>query len=98
MDVDDSWSWRSRKHLPDLRLRQMFRIEGQDTRLLGFDHGLQHLRGGDHGFGPPVGATHDVLLNDRDSLDGHFHAEIAPGDHDAVRHVENLIELVETRC
>ena len=59
------------------------------------DHGLQHLRGGDDRFSPPVGPAHDVLLHDRDSFDGHFHAQIAARDHDAVRRVENLVEPLQ---
>ena len=35
-----------------------------------------------------------LLLNAGDFLHGDFHAHVAPGDHDAVRHLEDVVDIV----
>ena len=58
-------------------------------------HGFEHLGGGDHRLRAQVGAPHDVLLDDRDALDRHLHAQVAARDHDTVRLRQDLVEPVE---
>jgi hypothetical protein len=58
-------------------------------------HGLQHLSRSDDGFGAQIGAVHDVLLNEGDPLNGHLHAEIAAGNHDPVRRIQNFIKPLQ---
>ena len=59
-----------------------------------FDHGFQHLGGGDDGLSPSSGAPDDMLLEDRDLLGRKLDAQIATRDHDSVGSLQNFFETV----
>ena len=60
----------------------------------GFDHRLEHLRGGDDRLAPGAGTANHVLLNDRDFFRGNFDAQIAAGDHHSVGGLENFFQMI----
>ena len=47
------------------------------------------------GLPPRGGAADDVLLDDGNFFGGHFDAEIAAGDHDAVGDFEDVVEVID---
>merc|ERR1719423_77292 len=62
------------------------------SRLL--HHRLQHLSGADDGLADLVALCNDHLLRDKNFFSGNFNAEIATGDHDAVRLLDDLVDIV----
>ena len=67
-------------------------------RRRGGHHRLQHLRGRDHRDAELDALPHDRLLQVRHVLERAVDAEVAPGDHDRVRHGEDLGEVPERRA
>ena len=63
-----------------------------------FDHGFEHLRCGDDALAFLAAGGNDVFLNVGELFEGDFHAEIAAGDHDALRLVDDLFEVVDARA
>lgn len=57
-------------------------------------HGVQHLGCRYHLLSSTVHLPDDRLLDDRDTLQRNLHAHIASRDHDAVRRLYNLINVV----
>src|SRR5579864_5194965 len=71
-------------------------IAGLGARGAGvFDHGFEHLGGGDDRLAPGGGAADDVLLNDGNFFGSHLNAEIAAGDHDSVGGFENFFQMID---
>ncbi len=58
-------------------------------------HGFQHLGGGDHRFGLHIGLVHDSFLNDSHLFDGNFNAQIPPGNHDTISHLEDGLKIIQ---
>ena len=58
------------------------------------DHGLEHLSGGDNEPAFPAGAADDGFLDPRHLFERHFDAEIAAGNHDAISHTENWLDVL----
>ena len=56
-------------------------------------HGVQHLGGGDDLLAGQIGLFDEFLLDDRDLFQGNFYAQVAAGHHDAVGHVDNLVDI-----
>mmetsp|Transcript_4182 Transcript_4182/g.13448 ORF Transcript_4182/g.13448 Transcript_4182/m.13448 type:complete len:385 (+) Transcript_4182:695-1849(+) len=73
----------------------------RDVRALGArrarvrDHRLEHLRRHDAGLARRTAFSNHHLLLAEHLLGRDLHAEVAAGDHDAVRGGEDLVELVE---
>ena len=59
------------------------------------DHGFEHLRGGDDRLAREAGLGDELLLQDGHFLDRHFHAEVAARHHDAVRRLQDFVEVLE---
>ncbi len=57
------------------------------------DHGIQHLGSGDNDLALVLCLFDHLLLQHRYSLHGHFHAQVASGYHDAVCHVQDLVQI-----
>ena len=59
-------------------------------------HGFEHLSGGDHRLAcVGLAMAHETRFwGHCDLFDGHFDAQIAAGDHDAVGGVEDLVEVI----
>ncbi|MPL96820.1 hypothetical protein SDC9_43004 [bioreactor metagenome] len=57
------------------------------------DHGVQHLGGHDDRLALHPADVDDALLLEGHLLGGNLHAEIAPGDHHAVHHVGDLVDV-----
>ena len=57
-------------------------------------HRIQHLGCRYHLLSSTVYLSDDRLLDDRNTLQRDLHAHIASGDHDAVRSLYNLINVV----
>ena len=72
-----------------------------DVRCLGArgavrgDHGLEHLGRRDDGHTGAVGLVDHVLLHGGQLAELEFDAEVAPRDHDRVRHLEDLGEIAD---
>ena len=58
-------------------------------------HGIEHLRGGDHGDERVAGARNDLLLHHGNLLRIHLHAEVAARDHHAIGNAQNFIEIFD---
>ena len=67
-------------------------------RRRGRHHRLQHLRGRDHRDAELDALPHDRLLQVRHVLERAVDPEVAPGDHDRIRHGEDLGEVPERRA
>mmetsp|Transcript_101220 Transcript_101220/g.264434 ORF Transcript_101220/g.264434 Transcript_101220/m.264434 type:complete len:320 (+) Transcript_101220:321-1280(+) len=61
----------------------------------GLDHGLQHLRRGDHGLALHVALADDHLLGQEDVLRRDLHAQVAAGDHDGVAGIDDLVDVLQ---
>ena len=61
------------------------------------DHRLEHLGRGDREFPSAHGGLDDRLLGDRQLGQLEFDPQVTPGDHDAVRGLEQLVEVLERR-
>ena len=61
-------------------------------RLRRMDHRLEHLRGGDHRLRALEGMVDDPLLEERHLGRADLDAEVTPGDHHAVRLLEDRVE------
>mmetsp|Transcript_13826 Transcript_13826/g.30030 ORF Transcript_13826/g.30030 Transcript_13826/m.30030 type:complete len:526 (+) Transcript_13826:423-2000(+) len=61
-----------------------------------YNHGLQHLCGGDDRLPRDVRLADHVLLCEEDLLGRDLHAQIAASDHDAVRHAEDVLVVVKS--
>ncbi len=59
------------------------------------DHRVEHLRRGDDGLVGRVALGDDGLLHVRHELGRDLDAEVAAGDHDAVRRLEDVIEVLD---
>jgi hypothetical protein len=59
------------------------------------NHGLKHLGGRDDRLADGIALLDDHLLGHVDLLDGDLDTEVAAGNHDAVRHLEDLVEVVQ---
>ena len=59
------------------------------------DHRVEHLGGDDDRLGVALGQFDGALLDDRDLFEGHFDAEVAAGDHDAVEGGDDVVEVVD---
>lgn len=59
------------------------------------DHRVEHLGGDDDGFGVALGEFDGALLDDGDLFEGHFDAEVAAGDHDAVEGGDDVVDVVD---
>ena len=57
------------------------------------DHRLEHLGGRDRRLGPPARECEQPLLDERHLLDRQLDPEVAAGDHDAVRRVDDLLAV-----
>ena len=66
-------------------------LGARGARIL--DHRLQHLRGRDHRLAELGGAADDVLLNRRNLLRRHLHAQVAARHHDGVGNGENGVQI-----
>ena len=62
------------------------------TRVV--DHRVKHLRGHDHRFFLHHTLVNDLALDAGDAFDGHFDAEVAARDHDAIGGVDDLVDVV----
>ena len=58
------------------------------------DHGVQHLGGGDDVLACPDGGLDHPLLEDGHLVGGDLHAQIAPGNHDAVGGGDDAVQIV----
>lgn len=58
------------------------------------DHRMKHLRGDDDGLFALDALLDEQPLRDRNPLGRNLDAQIAPGDHDTVRLVEYLVDIV----
>ena len=56
------------------------------------DHRLKHLRRHDDGLVHGPRPADQVLLRDRHGLGRQLHAQVAARHHDAIRHLQNLID------
>mmetsp|Transcript_2926 Transcript_2926/g.7478 ORF Transcript_2926/g.7478 Transcript_2926/m.7478 type:complete len:526 (-) Transcript_2926:23-1600(-) len=63
----------------------------------GAAHGLEHLRGGDHGLAHEVALRYHHLLRHEDVLGGDFHAQVSAGHHDTVARLANRVEVPHAR-
>lgn len=59
------------------------------------DHRVEHLGGDDDGFGVALGEFDGSLLDDGDLFEGHFDAEVAAGDHDAVEGGDDFVDVLD---
>ena len=59
------------------------------------DHGIQHLGSGNADLTGAHGAVDQVLLDGRDLGKVDLNAHIAAGNHDAVGHSQNLVDVVD---
>ena len=59
-------------------------------------HGIQHLSGGDHLKACVIGFFDQLLLDNRNLLQRNFHAQVASGNHDAVGHIDDLVDVFHT--
>lgn len=59
------------------------------------DHRVEHLGGDDDGLGVALGELDGSLLDDRDLFQGHFDAEVAAGDHDAVEGGDDVVDVFD---
>ena len=57
-------------------------------------HRIQHLRSRDGDLPGQLRFANDFLLDNRHVLKRHFHTQVAAGDHDAVGHFQDLIDVV----
>ena len=82
----------SRRSVED-RVRHVARL---CARRLGVaDHRLEHLGCGDHGLSPLERVEDDPLLEERHDLDADLDAQVAAGDHDRVRLLEDRGQRVD---
>ena len=58
------------------------------------DHRMKHLRGDDDGLFALDALLDEQPLRDRNPLGRNLDPQIAPGDHDTVRLVEYLVNIV----
>ena len=58
-------------------------------------HRLEHLRRDNHRNSRAPRLARDLLLRGRHFLERHLEAEIAARHHDALRHLQNLVEMIE---
>ncbi len=58
-------------------------------------HGLQHLRGGDHGFATASAGGDDAFLGDGHVLNAHFQGEVTAGHHHGIGGFNNGFDFVE---
>lgn len=59
------------------------------------DHRVEHLGGDDDGLGVALGEFDGSLLDDGDLFEGHFDAEVAAGDHDAVEGGDDVVDVFD---
>ena len=59
------------------------------------DHGLQHLRGGNHRQPAAVSHLDDALLRHRNFFRRHFHSQVAPRHHHPVSHRQDFFQVFE---
>lgn len=59
------------------------------------DHRVEHLGRDDDGLRVALGEFDGALLDDRDLFEGHFDAEVAAGDHDAVECGDDVVDVVD---
>ncbi|MGY3683441.1 hypothetical protein ACVWXU_007064 [Streptomyces sp. TE33382] len=59
------------------------------------DHRVEHLGGDDDRLGVAPGELDGALLDDRHLFQGHFDAEVAAGDHDAVEGGDDAVDAVD---
>ena len=57
---------------------------------------MQHLSGHDDGFLLLDTLTDNLSLDARDALDGNLDTKVATGNHDTIRGIDNLIDIVYT--
>ena len=62
------------------------------------DHRLEHLGGRDHRLAVGHARADDLLLDVGHVLEREAHAEVAAGDHHAVGHVEDVVEVGDGRA
>ena len=59
------------------------------------DHALQHLRGDNDRLARGPAAAHQVFLDERDIGQIDLHAQVPPGDHQAVRLLQDRVDVPE---
>ena len=64
------------------------------TRIL--NHRMQHLSGHDDRLLLLDTLTDNLTLDARDALDGYLDTQVASGNHDTIRGVDDLIDIVDT--
>ena len=62
-----------------------------------FDHRFKHLRRHDHRLGRRARTAHQTLLDRRNRGHRQFNPQIAAGDHDAVRHLQDRVIGLDRR-
>ena len=60
------------------------------------DHGFQHFRCGDDPLAQHTAGGGQALLDGGHLYKGNFHAQVTPGDHHAVGHLANLLDVIHT--
>ena len=58
------------------------------------DHGFQHFRGGDDPLAHHAALVDEELLNGGDLHKGDLHAKVAPGHHDAVADLTDVLDII----
>ena len=76
------------------RVGHVARLGAGGARLL--HHGLEHLRGADHGLAEPVALRDHLLLGDEDLLGGDLDTHIAPGHHGALASLDDLGQVLDS--
>ncbi len=59
------------------------------------DHRFEHLRGGDHDLGVPVGHLDDLLLDDGHQGRGCFHTQVTARHHHPVGDVHDVVQVLD---
>ena len=60
------------------------------------DHRVEHLSSDNNWLVSVYTLANQLSLQHRDSLRRHFNSEVATSNHDSVRHLENLVYIVDT--
>ena len=72
-------------------------VTGLGTRCtVAVNHALQHLRSGDNRLARLIAACDDILLYQRHILGRNLYAQVASGNHNAVRYADNFIDMLHT--
>ena len=59
------------------------------------NHRFQHLRGHDHRLAYVVAFENELLLYNGDFLYGYLHAQVAPGNHHAIRCLQYRVKIIQ---